>query len=67
MKYIPGEKYRAEIEQGHAVPDIDYPIPTPEQNFYNLHRSFTKAYLRERRIEKKQEDEYYATNNEVQR
>lgn len=64
MKYELGKKYRADIEQGTYVPDIDYPIPTPEQNFYELHRSFTKAYEKERRIKKQIEDKY-ATDQQM--
>lgn len=63
MRYELGKQYRADIEQGTPVRDIDYPIPTPEQNFYELHRSFTRSYNRQREITKKQEDEYYAPTN----
>lgn len=55
----PGILFEAEIKgEAKDLPDIGYPIPDYQQNFYELERLFTESFDTELRVTKRQNDDY---------
>lgn len=57
-RYVHGERFYCKIVsvEKKEVKDIGYPIPSAEQNFYELHRLNTKSFDREFRLVKDDEE-----------
>lgn len=58
MKYVHGQPFVCEIKgTARELPDIGYPIPGYDQNYYELNRMNTESFETELRVTKKENDD----------